>query len=47
MTNKKEVVTTLLYIGAEGAVEGDFIIDRENETLWATQRTMAELFKKK
>lgn len=42
----KELITTLLYIGDEGAVEGDFIIDSENETLWATQRTMTELFKK-
>jgi len=46
MTEKNEVVTTLLYIGDEGTVEGDFIIDRKNETLWASQKTMAELFKK-
>lgn len=46
MTKKNQIVTTLLYIGDEGAVEGDFIIDSENETLWATQKTMSELFKK-
>jgi len=44
--NEKEVklTTTLLYISEEGAVEGDFVIDWENETLWASQKTMGELF---
>ena len=44
--NEKEVkvTNTLLYIGDEGAIEGDFIIDGENETLWATQKTMSHLF---
>lgn len=43
---EKEVklTNTLLYIGDEGAVEGDFIVDMENETLWATQKTMGEIF---
>ena len=44
MMNKEEIVKTLLYISDEGAVEGDFIIDGENETLWATQKTMSEIF---
>jgi len=45
MTRESEIVKTLLYIGDEGAVEGNFIIDAENETLWATQKTMSEIFK--
>lgn len=33
---------TILYIGQEGAVTGQFILG--DETLWATQKTMAEIF---
>lgn len=33
---------TILYIGQEGAVTGQFIIG--DETLWATQKTMSEIF---
>lgn len=33
---------TILYIGSEGAVTGQFIIG--DETLWATQKIMSELF---
>jgi hypothetical protein len=35
---------TLLYIGNEGAVTLDVIIDKENETMWITQKTMAQTF---
>jgi len=43
---EKEVklTTTLLYISEEGVVEGDFVIDWENETLWVSQKAMGELF---
>ncbi len=44
MENKSQIVNTLLYISDEGAVSIDVIIDQENETMWATQKTMAELF---
>lgn len=33
---------TIFYIGQEGAVTGQFIIG--DETLWATQKTMSEIF---
>jgi hypothetical protein len=33
-----------LYIGDEGEVSMDVIIDREGETFWATQKTMADVF---
>ena len=35
---------TLLYIGDEGEVSLDVIVDQEGETFWATQKTMAEVF---
>jgi len=44
-TNKKVKLTeSLLYIGPEGSVTGKFIVDKENETLWANRQTMAEIF---
>lgn len=39
---KYELVETLLYQSEEGAVEGKFIIG--NETLWASQKIIAEIF---
>ncbi|GAA5818773.1 MAG: virulence RhuM family protein [Methanobrevibacter sp. CfCl-M3] len=39
-----KLTETLLYIGDEGAVTIEVIIDHKNETLWATQKTMTELF---
>ncbi len=41
-----EVVKTLLYTSEDGAVAIDVIIDTENDTMWTTQKTMAELFGK-
>ena len=35
---------TLLYVGDEGEVSLDVIVDKEGETFWATQKTMAEVF---
>ncbi len=35
---------TLLYMGDEGEVSLDVIVDQEGETFWATQKTMAEVF---
>uniref|UniRef100_UPI00388ED9F4 RhuM family protein n=1 Tax=Methanobrevibacter sp. TaxID=66852 RepID=UPI00388ED9F4 len=35
---------TLLYIGDDGEVSMDVILDHERETFWATQKTMAEVF---
>nr|WP_295001009.1 virulence RhuM family protein [uncultured Methanobrevibacter sp.] len=38
------MTTTLLYIGEEGEVSMEVIIDPEGETFWATQKTMADVF---
>ncbi|MDR2967938.1 MAG: virulence RhuM family protein [Methanobacteriaceae archaeon] len=47
MEDKKYNLTeTLLYNSSEGAVTLKVIIDQKNETMWATQKTMSELFKK-
>ena len=44
MLEKNQIQKTLLYAGDEGAVSMDVIVDHENETFWATQKTMAEVF---
>ena len=44
MTDNK-ITRTLLYVGEEGEVSMEVIIDENRETMWATQKTMAELFK--
>lgn len=41
---ENKLTTILLYIGDEGELSMDVIIDREGETFWATQKTMAEVF---
>lgn len=43
--NSNNTINTLLYYGNEGAVSIEVIIDKENETMWATQKTIASLFK--
>jgi len=35
---------TLFYVGDEGEVSLDVIVNQERETFWATQKTMAEVF---
>ena len=44
MTEENEIQRTLLYIGDEGEVSMDVIVDPKMETFWATQKTMAEVF---
>ena len=44
MQDKNKIQKTLLYIGDEGEVSLDVIVDTERETFWATQKTMAEVF---
>lgn len=39
-----KIQNTILYKGSEGAVIGEFLIDKNNETLWASQKTVAEIF---
>ena len=44
MDETYQIVNTLLYESDEGAVSIDVVIDEDQETMWATQKTMAELF---
>ena len=44
MAEENEIQRTLLYIGDEGEVSMDVIVDPKMETFWATQKTMAEVF---
>ena len=44
MVEESQMQKTLLYIGDEGEVSLDVIVDPEGETFWATQKTMAEVF---
>jgi len=44
MDETYHIVNTLLYEGSEGAVSINVVIDKDKETMWATQKTMAELF---
>lgn len=44
MDDESKIQNTLLYIGEQGEVSIDVIIDQEGETFWATQKTMAEVF---
>ena len=41
---KNKFQKTLLYVGDEGEVSLDVIVDQDGETFWATQKTMAEVF---
>ncbi len=41
-----ELVDTILYTGEEGSASIKVIVDDENNTMWTTQQSMAELFKK-
>ena len=44
MQEEHKFQKTLLYVGDEGEVSLDVIVDQERETFWATQKTMAEVF---
>ena len=41
-----ELVDTILYTCEEGSASIKVIVDDENNTMWTTQQSMAELFKK-
>ena len=41
-----ELVDTILYTGEDGSASIKVIVDDENNTMWTTQQSMAELFKK-
>ena len=38
MQENNQIVNTLLYIGDEGEVSINVVIDQERETMWATQK---------
>ena len=40
---ESNLIETFLYKSEDGPVSIKVIIDQENETLWATQKTMANL----
>ena len=42
----QKVVKTVLYTSEDGAVAINVIIDSENDTIWTTQKTTAELYGK-
>ena len=42
--SENQITRTLLYVSDEGEVSIEVIMDQERETMWATQKTMAELF---
>ena len=44
MIEECQMQKTLLYVGDEGEVSLDVIVDPKGETFWTTQKTMAELF---
>ena len=44
MVDKNIIQKTLFYIGDEGEVSMEVIVDVERETFWTTQKTMAEVF---
>jgi len=44
MTNSFQLTETFLYKRVEGAVTEQFLRDIGNETLWVSQKTVAEVF---
>lgn len=44
MIEECQMQKTLLYVGDEGEVSLDVIVDPKGETFWTTQKSMAELF---
>ena len=44
INDDKQLVQTLLYMGNEGAVTIEVIMDKLNETMWASQKTLSHLF---
>lgn len=42
--NNFELSETLFYNGLEGAITAEFLVDKKNETLWASRKTVASIF---
>ncbi|MGL6297683.1 MAG: hypothetical protein ACRC1M_00790 [Methanobacteriaceae archaeon] len=42
--NRFELSETLFYSGLDGAVTAEFLVDKKNETLGASQKTVASIF---
>jgi len=45
MINEHEIIESILYKGQEGAVIAEFLVDKNNQTFWASQQTVADIFK--
>jgi len=44
MVKDYEIVESLLYKGKEGGVTAEFLVDKANQTFWASQKTVADIF---
>ena len=44
MREENQMQKILLYVGDEGEVSMDVIIDQKREIFWATQKTMTDVF---
>lgn len=45
MTKEYELIETLLYKGTDGGVTAEFLVDKANQTFWASQKAVADIFK--
>lgn len=44
MENKHEIIESILYKRQEGAVVAEFLVDKKNQTFWASQQTVSDIF---
>ena len=44
MSKEYEIIESLLYKGNEGAVTAEFLVDKTNQTFWASQKAVAKIF---
>ena len=44
MVSEHELIESILYKGQEGAVVAEFLVDKKNQTFWASQQTVADIF---
>ena len=44
MGDKFEIIESILYKSNEGAVSSEFLVDKNNQTFWASQKAVADIF---
>jgi len=44
MKNRYEIIESIFYKGKEGGVTAEFLVDKENQTFWTSQKAVAEIF---